>query len=177
MTRDELKQVVIAAARKYGINEAIALAQIQAESNFNPSICSNKGACGIAQFMPATAKQYGLINRKDALQSMEAWGKHMTYLLRKYNGDYPLALAAYNAGEGNVAKYKGIPPFRETKNYVAKILTAANISPVEPVSNEPPAGNEPPPGDKPQPKPFDWKTVKPEYIFGGIILLVILARK
>jgi soluble lytic murein transglycosylase-like protein len=142
-TKEELKQIVRDAANKYGIDENIALAQINQESGFNPTIGSNKGALGIAQFIASTAAQYGLTDRTDPVASMDAWGQYMSRLLTLFNGDYSLALAGYNAGEGNVKKYGGIPPFRETQNYVKSILGAANRNPTaSPSVTNSPSGNE-----------------------------------
>lgn len=123
-TKSQLVALVRQTARKYGIDENIAVAQIQKESNFSLTACSNKGACGIAQFIPGTAARFG-VNRRDPVSSMEGWGKYMTFLLRRYNGDYAKALAGYNAGEGNVDKYGGVPPFAETRDYVKTILENA----------------------------------------------------
>jgi soluble lytic murein transglycosylase-like protein len=122
-TARQLREMVVNFARKYGIDERIAVRQIQEESNFNPNARSGKGAVGIAQFTDATARRFGLTDRTDPVASLDAWGKYMTFLLRKFDGDYTLALAGYNAGEGAVDKYKGVPPYRETRNYVQKILS------------------------------------------------------
>lgn len=126
-TREQVKSIFANAAQKYGINVNIALRQINQESGFNPYRVSPKGAKGPAQFMPGTARRFGLSNPFDPVASAEAWGKYMTFLLRRYKGNYALALAGYNAGEGNVDKYKGIPPFAETQKYVASILGGGAI--------------------------------------------------
>ena len=101
-------------------NKTLA-AQLYAESNFNPFARSPAGAQGIAQFMPGTAQTYGLKNPFDSEAAIDAQAHLMRDLLRRF-GSVPLALAAYNAGEGAVAKYGGIPPFPETQAYVAKII-------------------------------------------------------
>lgn len=108
-------------ARIYSLDANIMLAQLWQESRFNPRAVSPKGAKGIAQFMPATARRFGITDPFDIEQSIRGQAKYMRFLLDKF-GDYALALAGYNAGEGNVKKYKGIPPFKETKNYVNSIL-------------------------------------------------------
>jgi soluble lytic murein transglycosylase-like protein len=96
-------------------------AQLYAESNFNPFARSPAGALGIAQFMPGTARAYGLRNPFDAEAAINAQARMMSELLRRF-GSAALALAAYNAGPGAVARYGGIPPFAETRAYVARIL-------------------------------------------------------
>lgn len=120
MTEEQIKQRVLYYANLYGINPSIALKQIHAESGFNPSASSGE-ANGVAQFTPATARRFG-VNVWDVESSLNGWGKYMSWLLNRYNGDYSKALAGYNAGEGNVDKYNGVPPFAETINYVRKIL-------------------------------------------------------
>jgi soluble lytic murein transglycosylase-like protein len=110
-------------ARIYDLDPNVLLTQLWQESKFNPVAVSPAGAKGIAQFMPATAKRFGLKDPFDVEASIHAQAKYMRFLLNKF-GDYALALAAYNAGEGNVQKYSNkIPPFAETRNYVKEILT------------------------------------------------------
>lgn len=105
-----------AVARKHGIPEDLFLRLVQQESGWNPVARSHKGARGLAQLMPGTAAKLG-VNPNDPLQNLEGGAR---YLRQMYNtfGSWQLALAAYNAGPGAVQKYKGIPPYRETKNYV-----------------------------------------------------------
>jgi len=97
-------------------------AQLYAESNFNPFAESAAGAQGIAQFMPDTAKAYGLTNPFDAEKAIDAQAHLMSDLLKQFDGEVALALAAYNAGPNAVERYGGIPPYAETQAYVAKIL-------------------------------------------------------
>lgn len=109
-----------AAARKHGIPEDLFLRLVQQESGFNPNALSNKGAIGLAQLMPATAR--GLrVDPHDPAQNLEGGARYLKQMYRKF-GNWRLALAAYNAGPGAVEKHNGIPPYRETRNYVRKIL-------------------------------------------------------
>lgn len=112
--------VAKAMARKHGIPENLFLRLVQQESAWKPKARSHKGAIGLAQLMPGTARQLG-VNPHDPKQNLEGGAR---YLKRMYNkfGSWKLALAAYNAGPGAVQKHGGIPPYKETKNYVRKIL-------------------------------------------------------
>jgi hypothetical protein len=107
-------------AREEGIDENQFLALVYQESRFNPCAKSGAGAIGLAQLMPGTAGDLG-VNPYDIEQNLRGGARYYKQQLRKYNGDVSLALAAYNAGAGNVNKYGGIPPFRETQGYVASI--------------------------------------------------------
>lgn len=118
----ELDPIFKQAADKYGIDEKLLKAVAKAESNFNPSVVSSAGAIGVMQLMPSTASSLGVSNPYDAKDNIMGGAKYLSRLLAKYNGNISLALAAYNAGSGNVEKYGGIPPFKETQNYVRKIL-------------------------------------------------------
>jgi soluble lytic murein transglycosylase-like protein len=109
------------AAQRYNVSAALLAAQIDAESNFNPYARSPAGAQGIAQFMPGTARAYGLSNPFDAEQAINAQARMMRDLLGRF-GTVALALAAYNAGPAPVASCMCIPPFAETRAYVARIL-------------------------------------------------------
>jgi hypothetical protein len=119
-------------ALKYGIDPDLFVRQIQAESSFNPKAVSSAGAIGLGQIMPATAKELG-INPEDPDQNLEGAARYMRQQLDTF-GEYPLALAAYNAGAGNVRKAGGIPNFTETQNYVSKIMgtggSAMNANPM-----------------------------------------------
>jgi soluble lytic murein transglycosylase-like protein len=112
---------IVRAAQRWNVGAALLSAQIYAESNFNPFATSPAGAQGIAQFMPGTAQALGLQNPFDAEEAIDAQAHLMRDLLRRF-GSVPLALAAYNAGAGAVEQYGGIPPYAETRAYVAKIL-------------------------------------------------------
>jgi hypothetical protein len=109
------------AAQRWSVSAALLAAQLYAESNFNPFAVSSAGARGIAQFMPGTARSYGLSNPFDAAASIDAQAHLMRDLLRQF-ASVPLALAAYNAGAGAVARCGCIPPYPETRGYVARIL-------------------------------------------------------
>jgi soluble lytic murein transglycosylase-like protein len=91
---------------------------IKVESNYNAHAISSKGALGLMQLIPATARRFGVSDAFNPVQNIQGGAKYLRYLLDLYNEDYPLALAAYNAGEGAVARYGGVPPFAETRNYV-----------------------------------------------------------
>lgn len=107
------------AARRHGIPEDLFLRLVQQESNFNPNARSNKGAIGLAQLMPGTARDLR-VDPNDPAQNLEGGARYLKQQFKTF-GNWPLALAAYNAGPGAVQKHKGIPPFRETRNYVKKI--------------------------------------------------------
>lgn len=117
--RGALLDVAKAAARRHGVPEELFARLVQQESGWNPNAQSNKGAYGLAQLMPATARYLG-VNPRDPQQNLEGGAR---YLREQYDtfGSWPLALAAYNAGPGAVKRYGGIPPFRETRNYVRVI--------------------------------------------------------
>ena len=124
--KNQLKQYARQMARKYGIDPELFVRQIQMESGFNPRAKSGAGAIGIAQFMPSTAKGMGFTAGVNPLLDLEMAAKLMAGHLRNNNGRYDLALAAYNAGQGNVNKHGGVPPFKETQNYVRNILGNKN---------------------------------------------------
>ena len=109
-------------ASVHNVREDLIVAVIRAESSFNPNALSHKGAVGLMQLMPDTAKQYGVTNRFDPDQNLKAGVKHLSYLYSKYKKNIPLTLAAYNAGEEAVKKYKGIPPYKETKGYIRRAM-------------------------------------------------------
>ena len=110
-------------ARAYGLESALLHAVISVESRYRPKAVSKKGAAGLMQLMPAIARRYGVTDPLDPLQNLHGGAKHLRDLLKIYNNDTNLALAAYNAGQGSVRKYGNrIPPFRETKNYVPRVL-------------------------------------------------------
>ena len=119
--REPYDQYVEAAAKHYGVDPDLVRAMIQAESNWNPEAASPAGAVGLMQIIPSTAEHLGVKDRRDPEQSIWGGTRYIAELLRRYDGDWDKAIAAYNAGPGAVDKHGGIPPFRETKNYVPRV--------------------------------------------------------
>lgn len=117
----DLESIFSEAASKYGVNENLLKAVAYAESGFDTNATSSAGAQGIMQLMPYVAEDLGVTDPYNARQNINAGASLLSSLLSKYNGNVTLSLAAYNAGSGNVSKYNGVPPFKETQNYIAKI--------------------------------------------------------
>ena len=122
----QLDAIFNEAASKYGVDAKFLKAIAKCESDFSPECTSSSGAMGIMQLMPQTAASLGVTNAYDPYQNIMGGARYISEKLAQYNGDKSLALAAYNAGSGNVAKYGGIPPFKETQNYVAKVMAYYN---------------------------------------------------
>jgi len=112
---------IAAAASTHGVDPHLVRAVIEVESAYEPRAISPKGAMGLMQLMPATARQYGLADPFDPRANIDAGIRHLRSLLDRY--DVSLALAAYNAGEGAVERYQGVPPYRETRDYVTRVMS------------------------------------------------------
>jgi len=115
--------LITAAAQAHGVDPLLVQALIQVESNYQPRARSSRGAMGLMQLMPAVAREYKVRNAYDPAANIDAGVRKLKTLIESMEGDLSLALAAYNAGTGAVAKFKGIPPYRETQNYVSRILS------------------------------------------------------
>src|SRR6266850_1184803 len=114
-------------ATEQGVNPKLVRALVQVESAYQPRARSSKGAMGLMQLMPATARQYGVADPYDPASNIEAGIKHLKSLLQRFPKSVALALAAYNAGEGAVTRFNAIPPYAETRNYVSRILSLAGL--------------------------------------------------
>lgn len=117
---------ISSAAAQFGVDEAVVRAIIHAESSYNPGALSRVGAQGLMQLMPATARRFGVTNAFDPAQNIRGGVQYLGWLLKRFNGDLTLAAAGYNAGEGAVAKYKGVPPYAETQRYVQRVAVLAD---------------------------------------------------
>jgi soluble lytic murein transglycosylase-like protein len=123
MPQRQLDTIVAAQSKANHVDPQLVKAVIRVESAGDPSAVSSAGAMGLMQLMPATARSYSVLDPWDPQQNVAGGAKHLSDLLREYHGDVALALAAYNAGSGAVARYKGIPPYAETAAYVNSVLT------------------------------------------------------
>ena len=122
-TKSEFLSHVEVASRRYNIDPDLVEAVIYVESGFDPYAVSSAGAAGLMQLMAPTASDYAVTERYDARQNIHAGTLHLAKLIKRFKGEIPLALAAYNAGAGAVERYNGIPPFPETRRYIEKVLT------------------------------------------------------
>ncbi len=121
--RNSFDPLIREAAARSGVDKALVKAVIHTESGFNPAALSKPGAQGLMQLMPATAARYQVSNPFDPKENIFAGTRHLRYLLDRYGNNLEKALAAYNAGERNVEKYNGIPPFTETQDYVRRVVS------------------------------------------------------
>jgi soluble lytic murein transglycosylase-like protein len=112
---------IAAAAREFGVEEAVVRAIIHAESAYNPTALSRAGAQGLMQLMPATARRFGVSDSFDASQNIRGGVQYLSWLLKRFNGNLQLAAAGYNAGEGAVDRHGGVPPYSETQRYVQRV--------------------------------------------------------
>ena len=122
MSKVQIQQIVSSACEKYNVEPKLVMALIQQESGFNQNAISKAGAQGLMQLMPATAKSMGVTNAFNPQENINGGVKYLKTLLDRFNGNKILALAAYNAGPSAVDKHNGIPPYKETQNYVRNIL-------------------------------------------------------
>lgn len=148
----DIQTMIDRIAVENGVENNLVHSVIRAESNYDPSAVSPKGAQGLMQLIPSTARRFGVSNSFDPAENILGGVRYLRFLLDYYQGDYTKTIAAYNAGEGAVDKYKGIPPYVETRNYLYKVAknlktaressaaAAATVSPapVAPTDNETP---------------------------------------
>jgi hypothetical protein len=118
----EIQQLIVRTAQRYGVDPALALALAKAESNFDPDAISHKGAIGVMQLMPETAKSLGVANPYDPAENIDGGVRYLRQLIERFGGNIVLAVAAYNAGPNAVRRYGGVPPYPETQTFVRKVL-------------------------------------------------------
>jgi soluble lytic murein transglycosylase-like protein len=118
----DLRALAIAAAQRHGLAPELVLAVVGVESAFKPDAVSHKGAQGLMQLMPGTAKELGVDDALDPAQNLDGGARYLRRLLAQYGGDVGRALAAYNAGPGAVKRHRGVPPYRETHHYISRVL-------------------------------------------------------
>lgn len=121
-SKDQILDLIDKTAQKHGLDEKLVRALVKQESGFNPNATSKVGAMGLMQLMPATAAGLGVKDAYNPVENVEGGVKYLKSMINRFNGNTILALAAYNAGPNAVAKYNGVPPYKETQNYVKSIL-------------------------------------------------------
>lgn len=123
---DDISKIIDYTAKKYGVDSKLVMAVAKVESNLSPDVVSSAGAVGVMQLMPETAQGLGVRNSKDPRDNIDGGVRYLKQLITSFDGDLTKAVAAYNAGPQAVIKYNGIPPYTETKDYVAKVMSLAN---------------------------------------------------
>lgn len=133
-------QLIYDAARRHEMNPALVAAVVRAESNFRPTAISPRGARGLMQLMPATAQRFGIEGERvfDPAENLEAGTRYLRWLADRFDERLALVLAAYNAGEGTVERYDGIPPYHETREYLRRIYAELGLDAGEPATAESP---------------------------------------
>ena len=126
LIQNQIQNIISQSAKNYNVDKNLVKAVAEVESNFKIDALSSKGASGVMQLMPETAKDLGVTNAFDPYQNIDAGTKYLKKMIDRFDGDVKLGLAAYNSGPGNVEKYEGIPPFKETQNYIEKVLKLYN---------------------------------------------------
>ena len=122
-SRNAYDSYIRSSAARHGVDPGLMKAMMHTESAFNPNARSPVGAQGLMQLMPATARRFNVSNAWNPAENIEGSAKYIAWLLKRFNNNVEFAVAGYNAGEGNVDKYNGIPPFKETRNYVQRVMS------------------------------------------------------
>ncbi|MSO18868.1 MAG: lytic transglycosylase domain-containing protein [Acidobacteria bacterium] len=136
--RDYIAELVSDAARRHQVDADLVHAIVRVESNYNPYAVSNRGARGLMQLIPATARRFGVMDSFDPRSNLDGGIRYLKYLMGMFKGDVRLSLAAYNAGEMAVTRNGGVPPYRETQNYIRKISELYSMSTVAAAAGVPP---------------------------------------